>query len=215
MDHNMKWVWREVKERGVHSPKTLIFAPSHTIVNELYVSAFNYLSINIYNDPTTPSPDTRMITTFQKDTDSEEKDHILKMFKNSDSNIRVVISTTALSMGIDVKGIRRVVLYGLGQGVALAWQEAGRCARDELPGFIVLVPSSVSGKEKDFFDKMRQKKSCMRVMFLEYFVFPGVECTKLEELKGRVECTCKKIHCLCPFCTCCRVCRNNCVCRNA
>ncbi len=55
--------------------------------------------------------------------------------------VRVVVATNALELGIDIGGMEASLLVGYPGSIAATWQEAGRAGRGEKPSLAVLVTS--------------------------------------------------------------------------
>jgi superfamily II DNA helicase RecQ len=62
---------------------------------------------------------------------------ILEEFTKADSNIKVLISTVAFGMGVNITDIDIVVHWGLPTSPLSYWQEVGRCSRDGRNGYAV------------------------------------------------------------------------------
>ena len=58
------------------------------------------------------------------------KEHIVSAFAESDSALRVVISTIAFGMGINCPNIREVIHWGCSSDLDMYVQESGRGGRD-------------------------------------------------------------------------------------
>jgi DEAD/DEAH box helicase domain-containing protein len=56
-------------------------------------------------------------------------------------DVRVVVATNALELGIDIGGMEASLLVGYPGTIAATWQEAGRAGRGEKPSLAVLVTS--------------------------------------------------------------------------
>lgn len=56
--------------------------------------------------------------------------------------VRAVIATTALELGIDIGGLGAAILIGYPGTVAATWQQAGRAGRGEEPSLAVLVATA-------------------------------------------------------------------------
>lgn len=58
-----------------------------------------------------------------------------------DKSVRLVFSTSALELGIDIGSIDAVVCVGIPQSMMSLWQRAGRAARGGREGAIVVIPA--------------------------------------------------------------------------
>jgi len=56
-----------------------------------------------------------------------------------DGNIRLVVATNALELGIDIGGLEAALLVGYPGTIASTWQQAGRAGRGESPAVAVFV----------------------------------------------------------------------------
>ena len=65
------------------------------------------------------------------------KKYVTKQFKKGE--IRLLISTIAFGMGIDIPNIRYVVHYGISSSLEAWYQEAGRAGRNRLPAYVASV----------------------------------------------------------------------------
>ena len=102
------------------------------------------------------------------------KDDIVSEFNDRNSMIRILISTIAFGMGIDVRDIKRVIHWGVPSTIQDYWQEVGRCVRDGSNGVAILykVKHSVS-KDKTvmaMLDRMNSDE-CIRMHVLKHFKF--------------------------------------------
>ena len=65
------------------------------------------------------------------------KKYVTKQFKKGE--IRLLISTIAFGMGIDIPNIRYVIHYGISSSLEAWYQEAGRAGRNRLPAYVASV----------------------------------------------------------------------------
>lgn len=63
-------------------------------------------------------------------TPAANKQQILHSFQSKHGTIRVFIATIAFGMGVDCKGVHRIVHYGPSKNVEAYVQETGRAGRD-------------------------------------------------------------------------------------
>jgi ATP-dependent DNA helicase RecQ len=71
----------------------------------------------------------------------EYKKKVVKQFKNGD--IRIMISTKAFGMGIDIPNIRYVIHYGITGSLEAWYQEAGRAGRNRLNSSTTAIFSEI------------------------------------------------------------------------
>ena len=71
------------------------------------------------------------------------KDKVLKSFINKDSKLRLVVATTAFSMGIDCPNICNIVHFGVPATIEQYVQEAGRAGQDGEPSTALLLYGSL------------------------------------------------------------------------
>ena len=55
---------------------------------------------------------TRIIAMYHSGTASKIQELVLSSLKDPEGSVRIVIVTTALGMGVDIKGLHRVINYG-------------------------------------------------------------------------------------------------------
>ena len=74
------------------------------------------------------------------------EDRIFSEFPKTDSTIRVLITTVAFGMGVNIPDIAYVLHWGVPSTTVAYWQEVGRCARDGRPGRAIMYayPRSIN-----------------------------------------------------------------------
>ena len=58
------------------------------------------------------------------------KNHVLEQFGDSSKRLRILIATIAYGMGVNCKGVQRVMYFGPSKSSDAYLQESGRCGRD-------------------------------------------------------------------------------------
>ena len=94
---------------------------------------------------------------------SHSKDRIVQSFKE-DGKVRLVVASTALSMGVNFPDIRYIVNWGPARNLLDQHQEAGRAGRDGLPSHVLIIyhGQQLSYCEDDI-KEMVKAKGCLRV----------------------------------------------------
>lgn len=79
----------------------------------------------------------------------EMKEKVLSSFRVSGGRLRLVIATTASSMGIDCPDIRQIYHYGPPNSIEQYVQETGRAGRDGLQSQAILLYGPCKFSNKD------------------------------------------------------------------
>lgn len=108
--------------------------------------------------------------------DEDTKKAITSEFAAPHSTIRVLVSTVAFGMGVDIPDIRRVVHWGAPSDTLSYWQEVGRAGRDGGAATAVLydVPRR---RTSEAFAKLMTSPAdgCLRKRVLAEFALPGMK----------------------------------------
>lgn len=205
------WLIHHIKFHGKKCKKIIIYCRSLDRVSELFITLKETLGIDAYAEKI-KDPDHLLIEMFHKCTHDTSKTRILQSLVKEDSNIRCVIATVALGMGIDVRDIDVVIHYGCPQSAISYWQEAGRCARDGRKGLSLVVfdnfTASLKTTDKTMANIVRNSdKMCIRQAIMDVFT------VKEREIFENKPCTgCEDFFCACSSCRCCSLCSMPCVC---
>ena len=133
---------------------------------------------------------------FHSATHEENKKTVLESLETESGTCRVVISTSALGMGIDMKGVRTVVHYGPPHTAEDYLQAIGRAGRDGGESHVVLLHSGAlnRGTDMNIRQYLSKPDGCRRECLLALF-----ECSV--EQKD-------------PLHSCCDLCSMRCSCQN-
>jgi superfamily II DNA helicase RecQ len=150
---------------------------------------------------TSDKEDRRLIDMFHSHVEPESIMRIPKVFAKSDSNLRILISSIAFGMGIQIPNVEYIIHWGPSQDVLLYWQEVGRCARDGRQGKALLYtpPYSVSVKTstKEMIEYTRSgSQVCLRKFILRHIYLKEMSVEKLEQMCGGANCCshCDLVH---------------------
>lgn len=129
---------------------------------------------NIYSYIITELPQCSEVQMFHSETPEDIKNKILQDLLDEKSVTKLVIATSALGMGVDIRQYSSVILYGAPKTIVDTVQEIGRVGRDGSESVALLLFNSyhlrtVDTEVKDVFTS----KDCRRVSMLEPFLSEG------------------------------------------
>lgn len=168
----LDWLIDLAIEKGVNMPKTIIFC---NMMNEM-ASVCNYLLFKLGKDayPKTASGARDCIVgIYHSMTWAATKERLLASFKGSgdDTNKRIVIASTALSMGVNFPNVHYVINWGPPRTLIDYHQEAGRAGRDgEHAHSIIIYHGNQTAHCEDDVKQFVRTEECYRVASLKPFV---------------------------------------------
>ncbi|XP_033752385.1 ATP-dependent DNA helicase Q1-like [Pecten maximus] len=169
-------------------PRTLIYRNSIKDVGHLY----HFL--------VTELPDlVKYVEMFHSETMEDKKKEIVSKL-SVDSELRVVISTSALGMGVDVSACQNIILYGPPYSIVDLLQETGRAGRDGTDSVALIMYNRYQTRNID--DDVKQvirSNSCRRLSIMDKFA-SAKHMQKIEKQTN--------LH------TCCDICANFCKCNS-
>ena len=153
----------------------------------------------------------RIVEMFHSRSDSETSKRILEEFPKPESKIKLLFSTIAFGMGVQLSDIDVVVNWGVESTTLSFWQEVGRCARDGRRGLSVTyaLKRSLNTCKDETMRSIGSAASCIRELVLDKFHLEGMHV----DVKSKAKCVNNNCtECSCPFCMCCSNCVNKCNC---
>lgn len=167
-----KQISTELASRKKDYPKTVIFCQTYKDVSDLYSTLIKHLG----EDKTDPAgyPNLlqfRLITMYTRASTDSMKKAVLSTFTKTGSTLRIVIATTAFSMGIDCPDIHKIIHWGPPCNLEQYLQEIGRAGRDGNPSHAILIAGK-GNRHIQYSMKMycENKESCRRKLLFEPFV---------------------------------------------
>ncbi|XP_073253397.1 uncharacterized protein [Porites lutea] len=99
------------------------------------------------------------------------KEVVLEEMGQETGCIRVLICTIAFGMGVNCKGVQRIIHLGPSKSVEAYIQESGRAGRDGSPSKALLLyqPLMLLHVEKDMKDYVKGKYTCRRAFLMGHF----------------------------------------------
>lgn len=135
---------------------------------------------------------------YHSQTDTDRQEDYLESLTGLNPKIRLVFCTSALGMGIDMKGVNICLHFGPSFDVESFMQETGRIGRDGSASHAVLLysPRMVKDTSPEMKEYIHNTEVCRRSLLLEHFVDPS----EIDQLD--------------PVHKCCDVCAKKCPCSN-
>ena len=213
MEEKLSWVVSGLGEQQEQFPKTLIFANTVSAVSEIYEYMRCELGKRAYWRMDTSTVDNRLISMFHAQIGEDLKQFTVDYFKSKHSKLRVLISTIAFGLGMDIPDITQIIHWGQIKSVLSYWQQVGRAGRGGQKTKAIWYPKSTAGENKELLDKLKHDTSiCIRKAILETFVLRGMDLSILKDMEKRTTCNKNCKLCECSLCLCCSHCRIRCQC---
>ena len=160
--NELQWLIDIVKEKGKDTPKTMIFCNTMNEIASVANHLLYKLGIHAY-DQKLKSPENCLLSIYHSNTWQASKDRIVTSLKGNGLK-RIVVSTTALCMGVNFPNIRYVVIWGAARSILDLHQEAGRAGRDGLQSHVIVLyhGQQIGPSEQEVKDFVRSQE-CLRV----------------------------------------------------
>ena len=129
MFDKLSWLIELIRSKGIETPKTLIFC-NGTLTN--VATLINFMLMELGSKAYTPEgQDAKhcLIGIYHSLTLKKYKERLIHAFKVG-GTIRVAITTSALSMGINFPDVRYIIHWGPPRNMTDYHQESGRAGRD-------------------------------------------------------------------------------------
>ena len=128
---NFMWLVDELEQKQIECPKVLIYVRDYQRCSEIYHLFMQSLGAKAYYPPcATKTSENRMVAMYHSGTSPSIQENVLSSLNDPNGKVRIIIATTALGMGVDIKGLHRIINYGPPADIESYMQELGRAGRD-------------------------------------------------------------------------------------
>ena len=138
MHTHLDWLVDMVKKHGVDVAKTIIFCNTlkeiAIVVDNLLVKLGEYA----FHPSSSREKKDLIIGIFHSTSWAESKERIMKSLRE-DGSKRIIVASTALSMGVNFPNIRYIINWGPPRTLLDFHQEAGRAGRDGESSHVIIV----------------------------------------------------------------------------
>ena len=133
-------------------PKTVVFVRTYNDCSNIYLLLQQNLGDMFTNPRGYPNlADYRRVEMFTRVLTVDKRTQVLFSFSDSESPLKLIVSTSAFGMGVDICDIRRIIHCGLPTTIEEYVQEAGRAGRDGKDCVAILYANG--GKHANFLMK--------------------------------------------------------------
>ena len=196
---SFNWLIEQLSCLRVQTPKVVIFCRSIATCASLYKLFLVQLGSASYEPVGSPSvTSNRLFAMYHAKVDEEDKKEILKSMTKLDGTCRVLFSTIAFGMGVDIPDIRTVIHFGPSSDIDDYFQESGRCGRDGQTAEAILyffpgcLLGGISPRMKLY---CQNANTCRRRFLLQSFIGPGQEMPALPKNKRDCCDICANLEC--------------------
>jgi len=166
LEFYLGWLIDELKIKQVSCQRTIIYCQTIKQCGVVYGTIKGMLGQNMYAG----NEENVLVEMLHSCTPAANKQNILHSFQSEGGSIRLLIATIAFGMGVDCKGVHRIVHYGPSKTMEAYVQETGRAGRDgeQSIAYILyhgILLNHVKGQMKSFV----KTSECRRQALMRHF----------------------------------------------
>lgn len=169
----LNWLIELCKSKGLETPKTILFCNTMKDVATLVNYIMWKLGTSAFSPQDSRKPDDCILGIYHSLSWDKYKDRLVVDLKTNGKK-RLVVATTALSMGVNFPDIRYVINWGPARNLLDHHQEAGRAGRDHKQSDVIIIYNGQQLKDceedvKDFVKAAKSPAKCLRVASYKSF----------------------------------------------
>lgn len=172
----LQWLVDLVKLKGVDTPKTIIFASNVNSVARIYRHLMLELGTAAFRNGSRVFAD-RMVDMFHSHSDEESLQRVQETFPKPGSHIRLVVSTVAFGIGVQIPDVKLIVHWGIDSSVLVYWQEVGRAGRNGANSLAITYTKPSAQRSSQELKAIFNGEKCLRQGVLEHFIGENTECS--------------------------------------
>ena len=178
MDDVCSELAQELANKHNETPKTVLFCQTLQQCGDFHLRIRQLLGQNITVPPGAPSIiPFRVLCLFTSASRAELREEILQEFCKLNTNLRLVIATTAFGLGVDCQDICRVINWGAPNSLEELVQETGRAGRDGREVEAILYYGK--GANKHISNAVKNygvnQSRCRRTLLYKDFLFNDID----------------------------------------
>ena len=161
-EEEFQWLIDDVKVKGNLTTRTILYCQSRKQVCSLYSVFCGELPEDCHH----------FFQMYHTNTESDVQQQIITNFSDEQGDIRVLFSTIAFGMGVDVRGVHTIILVGPPVDLDDFMQLSGRAGRDGKQSFAILldypgarVGRKISSNMKEFLKGAGCRREIIRMSF--------------------------------------------------
>lgn len=176
--NSFTWLIDELKENNVNSKRVIIYCKSIRQCTKFFNFFKMELGNALYCEGKPKHARYRLVGMYHSSTDEDIKRIVSQSLNEENGYVRVVIATSALGMGVDVKGLHLVINFGPPNCIESYYQAFGRAGRDGRQSHAVLLyhGRQLRKCDSDMLSYLKHK-GCRRKMLLNFFDVSSVNST--------------------------------------
>jgi len=164
LDHYFGWLADELTVKKEQCDRTIVYCQTIKQCSLIYSTLKGMLGYKSENSKNA------LIEMLHSCTPPSNKEHILSSFSENNGTIRVLVATIAFGMGVDCKGVTRVIHFGPSKNMESYTQETGRAGRDGTQSVAFLLYNGIMLRHVSADMKAYIKNDqCRRTTLLRHF----------------------------------------------